>query len=205
MFTCNVTKLKEGFYLFFDYFCDIMKESMEDNRSQLLNYSIYASLFLGIFWVVKYLLANIGGENAVLNFLSSLLSFGTPVILFYFLTRYNSRYLDDKISFGQGIQFSILLFFFASIWEAVVVFIHVNWIDPAYIANLYSSLVEIARSINLSEALTAQLAEQPLPSSFNYVVSNIILGDVFIGLLLSLLIVPIVRYLVTKKENNFTD
>src|SRR5690554_4238850 len=118
-----------------------MKESMENNKSQLLNYSIYASLFLGIFWIIKYLLANF----ANLQFLNSFLSIGTPLVLYYFLTRYNNRFLDNKISFGHGVQFSILLFFFASIWESVVVFIHVNWVDPAHIANLYSNLVEVAQ------------------------------------------------------------
>ena len=85
------------------------------------------------------------------------------------------------------------MFFFASVMEAVVAFIHVNWIDPVFISNLYNSLVDIALSINLSEALTAQLAEQPLPSTFYYVLSNIIMADVFIGFILSLLIVPVVR------------
>lgn len=190
-----------GFYLFFDYFCDIMKESMEDNKSQLLNYSIYASLFLGIFWIIKYLLANF----ANLQFLNSFLSIGTPIVLYYFLTRYNKIFTDNKISFGHGVQFSILLFFFASIWESVVVFIHVNWVDPAHIANLYNNLVEVAQSINLSEALTTQLINQPLPTAFSFVFSNVILADVFIGLLLSLLIVPLVRYLVTRKEDNLID
>ena len=178
-----------------------MKESMEDNKSQLLNYSIYASLFLGIFWIIKYLLA----DFANLQFLNSFLSIGTPIVLSYFLTRYNKIFTDNKISFGHGVQFSILLFFFASIWESVVVFIHVNWVDPAHIANLYNNLVEVAQSINLSEALTTQLINQPLPTAFSFVFSNVILADVFIGLLLSLLIVPLVRYLVTRKEDNLID
>jgi hypothetical protein len=97
------------------------------------------------------------------------------------------------MSFLHGIQFSILMFFFASIIEAIAVFIHVNWIDTMFISNFYSSIVELAESLKLSPALTEQLAEQQLPSSFSYVLNNIILGDVFIGLLLSLIIVPLAR------------
>lgn len=176
-----------------------MKESMLENKSQMLHYSIYGAILLGAFWVFKYLLGILSNDFAVLNFINSFLSIGTPIILFIYLLRYNSRYVDNKMSLGHGIQFSILMFFFASILEAVIVFIHVNWIDQAFISNLYSSLVDIARSLNLSETITAQLAEQPLPTSFSYVVSNVIMADVFIGLILSLLIVPIVRRL---KPNN---
>ena len=92
------------------------------------------------------------------------------------------------------------MFFFASILEAVVVFIHVNWIDPVFISNFYKSIIVIAESLNLNEALTAQLADQPLPSAFSYVFNNIILGDVFIGLLLSLIIVPLARRIKPLKE-----
>ncbi|MDD2299912.1 MAG: DUF4199 domain-containing protein [Fermentimonas sp.] len=173
---------------------------MEENKNHLFNYATYAAFFLGFFWVFKYLLVILGKDLAILGFLNNLLSIGTPLILFYFLVRYNSGFLENKMSFWHGVQFSIVLFFFASILESVVVFIHVKWIDPAFISNLYSSLIEIAQAMELSPALTAQLMEQPLPNSFSYVFSNVILADVFIGLLLSLFIVPLSRHIKTKQE-----
>lgn len=173
---------------------------MEENKNQLFNYATYAAFFLGFFWVIKYLLTILGKDIAVLNFINNLLSLGTPLILFYFLVRYNSSVLDNKMSYWHGVQFSILLFFFASIMEAIIVFIHVKWIDHAFISNLYNSLIEIAQTLNISQALTTQLMEQPLPSSFSYVFSNVIMADVFIGLLLSLFIVPLVRNIKPKQE-----
>ena len=135
---------------------------MEENKNQLFNYATYAAFFLGFFWVFKYLLTILGKDIAVLNFINNLLSLGTPLILFYFLVRYNSSVLDNKMSYWHGVQFSILLFFFASIMEAIIVFIHVKWIDHAFISNLYNSLIEIAQTLNISQALTTQLMEQPL-------------------------------------------
>ena len=177
-----------------------MNESIVENKNQLFYYSLYASLILGVYWVVKYLIIILGKDYAVTSIIGNLLTIGTPIILLYFLVQYNLRYNNNEMSFGHGIQFSILMFFFASILEAIVVFIHVNWIDPVFISNFYNSLVTIAESLSLNQALTAQLAEQPLPSSFSYVFNNIILGDVFIGLLLSLLIVPIARRITPQKE-----
>lgn len=164
---------------------------MEENNSQLLEYTMRAGLLLGIFWSLKYLLTIFGMNNPIINSIGTLLSLGTPVLLFYFLVKYNREWLDDKMRYGQGVRFSILLFFFASILEAMVVFVHVRWIDTAFIANLFGNLIEMAETLALSKTLTAQLAEQPLPDPFSYTFSNVIMADVFLGLVLSLLIVPL--------------
>ena len=178
----------------------MMNESIVENKNQLFYYSIYASLILGVYWVIKYIIIILGKDYAVTSLLGNMLSIGTPIILLYFLVKYNQKHADNIMSFGHGIQFSILMFFFASILESVVVFIHVNWIDPVFISNFYKSIIIIAESLNLNQALTAQLAEQPLPSSFSYVINNIIFGDVFIGLLLSLVVVPLARRIKPQKE-----
>lgn len=82
-----------------------------------------------------------------------------------------------------------------------MVYIHVQWIDPAYIANLYDTMVEIAKALEVSKAMVTRLAEQPLPNAFTYIFNNVIMADVFIGLLLSLPIVPLaLRF--TPRQNN---
>lgn len=166
---------------------------MKENKSHLINYTTHTSVILGVFWILKYLLVVLGGNNTALNLLGNLLSFGTPLILFYFLVRYNSEILKNKMRYWHGVQFSILLFFFASILEAMIVFIHVRWLDPTFISSLYNSLIVLAQTLNISQALTTQLMEQPLPSSFSYVFNNVILADVFLGLILSLFIVPLAK------------
>ncbi len=163
---------------------------MVDNRNQMLNYAIHASFTLGIFWVVKYLFVILGQDAKLLAITANILSVFTPLLLLNYLFKYNKRYLDNKMSFWQGMQFAILLFFFASILESVIVFIHIRWIDPFYISNLYERMTILAKSLPFSAEVTEQFAAQPLPSSFSYVFTNVILGNVFIGILLSLILVP---------------
>lgn len=165
-------------------------ELKEENKSQLLDYTMRAGLLLGLFWSFKYLFTIFGLYHAAFNSIGTLLSVGTPWLLYYFLSRYNREWLENKMRYGQGIRFSILLFFFASILEALVVFIHVRWVDTAFIANLFENMILVAESLSLSPSIIAQLVEQPIPDPFTYVFRNVIMADVFIGLILSLLIVP---------------
>ena len=162
----------------------------EENKGQLLDYAMQAGLLLGTFWVFKYLFVIFGANHPAINTVGSMLSLGTPILLFYLLTKYNTSRMNNQMRYWQGVRFSVLLFFFASILEAFVVFIHVRWIDPVFIANLYENMVELAQAFELSKTLTAQLAEQPLPDPFSYIFSNVIMANVFLGLVLSLMVVP---------------
>lgn len=163
---------------------------MKSNNNQILYYAMQAGLVLGLFWTVKYLFVITGETHPLLSVTGTLLSFGTPLLLFYFLVKYNSEWADGKMDFRHGVQFSILLFFFASLLESMVVLLHVKWINPLFIANIYDGMIEIASQMAISRELAAQLAEQPLPGPVTYVFSNVIMADIFLGLILSLFIVP---------------
>lgn len=168
---------------------------MKENKSQLLSYAMYAGIFMGFFWVVKYLFVILGTTIPSLNIIGLILTIGSPLLLFYYLVNYNSRFMESKMRYWHGVQFSIMLFFFASILESLIVFIHVKWIDPTFISNLYDRMIEMAESMEITRVLVTQLTEQTLPSPFGYIFNNVIMADVFWGLFLSLIIVPLaIRY-----------
>ena len=164
---------------------------MKEDKSQLMNYAMYGGVFLGAFWVLKYLFVMGATEISGLSIISSFLAMGTPLILYYFLVKYKTAIVDNKMNFWHGVQFGIMLFFFASLIEAVVVFAHITWIDPSFVGKLYESMIETAKTMNLGTGILNSLENQPLPTTANYIFSNVIMTDVFIGLILSLFIVPI--------------
>ncbi|QRX63713.1 DUF4199 domain-containing protein [Dysgonomonadaceae bacterium zrk40] len=168
---------------------------MESNKNQILNYAMQAGLVLGVYWVFKYLFVITGELHPLLSFIGTILSIGTPLLLFYFLVKYNREGTNGEMRFGEGIQFSILLFFFASLLESLMVLLHVKWIDPLYIGGIYEAMMQMASQMPIGKELAAQLTDQPLPGAITYVFSNVIMADVFLGLILSLLIVPLaMRY-----------
>ena len=177
---------------YFYYLC-AMNQNHIENKTHLLQYAMHAGIFLGCFWVLNYLLIIVGHDNPMLRSLNSILKIGTPLLLFYFLKSYKEKFLDNRIGLWHGIQFSILLFFFGSILEALIVLFHVKWLNPTFIATVYENIVSVAETFNFSPAMTAQLAEQANMSPFRYVFNHVIMNNVFIGFLLSLIIVPIIR------------
>lgn len=158
-----------------------------------MSFAMYGGIFLGLFWIFKYFIVIGSAQIPALNMIGSFLSIGTPLILFYFLSKYKAKILENKMSFWHGVQFGIMLFFFASLLEAVVVFIHITWIDQAYVGKLYENMIEMAKSMNLGDSMINSIENQPLPTTANYILSNVIFADVFIGLILSLIIVPITQ------------
>lgn len=177
------------FLLILQFKLDVMQE----DKSKLVNYAMNGGLFLGLFWVVKYLMVIGGGQSSVLNSISSLLSLGTPLLLVYFLVKYKVKLPNNEMGFWHGVQFSILLFFFASILEAVIVFIHITWIDTTYIGKLYSEMTKTIEAVDLSKKMVESLKNQPLPSSINYILSNVVFANIFVGMVLSLIAVPFVN------------
>ena len=77
----------------------------------------------------------------------------------------------------------------------MIVFIHITWMDTFFIGNLYANMIETLKSINLSEKMINSLENQPLPSTVNYLISNVVLTNVFIGILLSVILIPLVNRL----------
>ncbi|MPN52332.1 hypothetical protein SDC9_199988 [bioreactor metagenome] len=166
---------------------------MQEDKRQLMNYAMYGGVFLGLFWMFKYLFVMGSTRIPALNILGSFLSIGTPLILFYFLVKYKNDIVSNTMGYWHGVQFGIMLFFFASLLEAVIVFVHITWIDQAFVGKLYENMIETVKAMNLSETMVNTLENQPLPTTLNYIFSNVVLTDVFIGLILSAFIVPFAR------------
>ena len=171
-----------------------MNQNHTENKSYLLSYTMHAGLVFGAFWVFNYLLVIFGHDNLLLRGLHSILRIGTPLLLFYFLKTYNEKLVNNSISFWHGVQCSILLFFFGSILEALMVLVHVKWIDPLFIITMSERAIAFYQAHNLdSQALIESAKILANMSPFAYVFKVVFIGNFFIGLILSLIIVPIVQ------------
>ncbi|MFA6701891.1 MAG: DUF4199 domain-containing protein [Dysgonamonadaceae bacterium] len=162
---------------------------MQEDKSHLLYFAMRYGILLGMFWIFKYLFIIGAKEMPLLMNVNSILSFGTLILLVYFLIRYKSK-LKAPIGYWHCVSFSILIFFFAGIFEAIIVFIHTNWVDTAFIPDLYENALIIIKELGMNSVF-AEAENQPFPSPVYYTF-NSLLSNVFIGLILGLAVSPIV-------------
>ncbi|GAB6012869.1 DUF4199 domain-containing protein [Viscerimonas tarda] len=110
----------------------------------LLKYAMNYGVILGAFWVFKYLflilsnvLQTVMRDSFLPDFLLYLhlylLPIGTLSLFYVLLRRYRDYALKGKISYLQCLAFGALLFTFAALIEAVVIYVHYKFIDPKYI------------------------------------------------------------------------
>lgn len=155
------------------------------DKMQLVNYAMHYGVILGFFWVFKYLF-HIGARYyPTLEVIYAMLGMGTVFFLYYLTVRYRDRINDGHITYLQSVSFATLLCFFASLIEAVVSYLHYTVIDPAYISSINAQAIETLKQLNLLGENIEEIDRLSF-SPLYYTVSQII-GNVLIGLILSLL------------------
>ena len=174
---------------------------MPENKSQLVNFAMNGGLVVGVFWVIKYFFVIAATRYPFLGYINTLLSIGTPLLLFFFLVSYRNFVAGrEKIGFWHGIQFSVMLFFFASLLEAIIVIVHIVWIDPAYLSRTYEHTLAMIESMSADQNMIGKLKQQPVPTPFSYTVGMII-GNLLIGFILSLFLVPLANRFTLKNND----
>ena len=99
----------------------------------MLKYAMNYGVILGSFWIFKYVFLIASDLSDHFSYIYNLLAVGTLLLYYVLLRRYRDNALGGKINYIQCISFSMLLFLFSALIEAVIIYIHYRFIDPKYI------------------------------------------------------------------------
>ena len=176
---------------------------MEKVKNSMTSFAMQAGFGLGGFWIFKYLFVIGATQYPALEYVNTFLSFLIPLLLLFYLIQFKNTNPDNKLSYWKGVKVGIVLFFFASIIESVIVIAHIMWIDPAYISTINQQTIELAKSLDLNETMMDELKRQSSFSPIIYVFRQL-MSNVFIGFILSLLLMPVAQRINIdiKKLNN---
>ncbi len=163
---------------------------MQKNKNGVTSFAMQAGFGLGGFWIFKYLFVIGATQYPSLEYVNGFLIFFTPLLLLFYLVQFKNAKSENTLKYWEGVRFGITLFFFASIIESVIVIMHIAWIDPSFISKVNQQTIEIAESLNFSEAMMDELKRQSIFSPIAYVFRQI-LSNVFIGFILSLMLSPV--------------
>lgn len=99
--------------------------------NNIWNSTMQNGLILGILFSANFLFSVSG--ITVLGFLSFLIPAFILIFSYKFLIRYRERDCGGAITYGHGLAYIILLFFFASVISAAVKFAYFRFINPEFL------------------------------------------------------------------------
>lgn len=145
--------------------------------------------YMGIFWILKFILYPLGFKITFLLILYACLSLAVPFIGYFYLKSYRDRVCDGVISFGQACLFTLLMYMFASLLSSVAYYVYFQFIDNGFIAEQYCYLYDTLGGMlgnggneNLIEAM--ELAKDnirsmtPINMTFSFLSNNIVICSI---------------------------
>jgi hypothetical protein len=145
-------------------------------------------LILGGYIAFFYCLQLLFPTNMFVGLLNTAGFFGTPFVCYQLVKRYRDKGNNGFISFGQAWSFGIWLFLFAGLIMAVVYFVHLQWLDPNYLNNIFNQTLEALDKMNYDRQLMDKLADMTMPTPIQIVVTYLffyIIGGAILFLLVS--------------------
>lgn len=177
---------------------------MAGGRQLLQKYAMHFGTFMGVYWVLKFILFPLGLLVPFLFFLYLGLTIGIPFMGYYYTKMYRDKVCGGFIDFGHAWMFTMTLFMFASILTSAAHFIYFRFIDNGHILNSYRNLIDSAMQLDVqgTEGYFTQIQESldlfasltPIDITLQLLSTN-----VFLAAIMSLLIALFVQ----KKNKTF--
>jgi len=175
---------------------------MTENRSFLQKYAMRFGSFMGIYWILKFILFPLGFSIPFLQLLFLLFTAGVPFLGYYYVRSYREKICGGSIGFVHAWLFTLFMYMFAALLTSVAHYIYFQFIDHGYIVNTYMGLLKnfkamkipgIGNSISqLEDALNVASTLRPIEITMQLISQNVLYGSV--------LAIP--TALIVKKKNN---
>lgn len=170
---------------------------MAEGRQFLQKYAMHFGTFMGVYWVLKFILFPLGLLVPFLFFLYLGLTLGIPFMGYYYTKMYRDKACGGYIDFGHAWLFTMAMFMFSSILTSAAHFIYFRFIDNGHILHSYRSLIDNAMQLNVqgTEGYFTQIQESldlfasltPIDITLQLLSTNVFLAA-FLSLFISLFI-----------------
>lgn len=115
---------------------------MAENKINLQRCAMHFGTYMGVYWIVKFILFLMGLSNPLLLFLFLILTIAVPFIGYYYARSFREKFCDGNITFIQSWIFLIFMYLFAALLVAVTHYIYFRFIDNGYVMDVYANMFE---------------------------------------------------------------
>ena len=98
--------------------------------------------YMGVYWILKFILFPLGLSIPFLLFLFFGLTLGVPFMGYYYARTYRDKVCGGSIRFLQAWVFIVFMYMFAALLTAVAHYIYFRFIDHGFIVNTYMGMFD---------------------------------------------------------------
>lgn len=119
---------------------------MTTNRISIQKNAMTYGTYMGLFWMVKFILFPLGFSYSFLFLIFFVLTIAVPFICYRMTKHFRDTKLDGKINWFQAWAFNLFVFLFAALLVGVAHYTYFQFIDHGYIIESYD---EVLTSVKL--------------------------------------------------------
>lgn len=159
--------------------------------------------YMGIFWILKFILFPLGLTIPFLLFLFAGLTLGVPFMGYYYARTYRNQVCGGSISFPHAWVFTVFMYMFASLLTAAAHYVYFRFLDHGYVVNTVEAMMDAVAQSNLPgmesyistyrDALEAARNISPIEIAMQMVSSNVTWG--------ALLALPTALFVMKRKKD----
>ena len=126
----------------------------------LQKYAMQFGTYMGVNWIMKFILFPLGLSLPFFQFLFIGLTIGVPFMGYYYARMYRDRVCGGYINFMQAWLFTLFMYTFAALLVAVAHYVYFQFIDHGHILSSYEKLIQQSLDTPNLPADTKELLSQ---------------------------------------------
>lgn len=125
---------------------------MEQRQLSTKTYAMHFGAYMGVYWILKFILVPLSFTVPFLQFLFIGLTIGVPFMGYYYLKIYRDKICKGSITFSHAMLFVMLVYFFAAMLVSVAHFLYFQFIDNGFIVAALTNQMDQVLEINKDAA-----------------------------------------------------
>lgn len=121
---------------------------MKENRAYLQKFAMHFGTYMGVFWILKFILFPLGFKIPFFMILFFCLTLAVPFMGYFYVRSYRDKICGGIISFSHAFLFTIFMYIFASLLASVAHYVYFEFIDHGYILETYTNMVNQVLDLN---------------------------------------------------------
>lgn len=124
--------------------------------------------YMGIYWILKFILFPLGFHIPFLSLLFVILTLSVPFIGYHYAKMYRDKICGGSIQFSHAMLFTIFMYMFASLLVAVAHYAYFQFIDHGFIINSYIQLWDELMTNTPALIENKEVIKETIDTAFTY-------------------------------------